>query len=132
MEQTESIRPNDDSNFCQSKVEIDELDTAVKESEPSQENELLSEPSDQQVTNQTCQECEDENEISQSQTCKEKTAHILSNFFNKVENRPAVEDTELEASIKFEFGTEPVNDEPSPKTPEFSEIAEIRLEQTIL
>ena len=39
---------------------------------------------------------------------------------------------EVDASLKFEFGTEPVHDEPSPKTPEFSEIVENKLEQTVM
>ena len=40
--------------------------------------------------------------------------------------------TETDAKIKFEFGTESALDEPSPKTPEFSEIAETIAVKTIM
>ena len=39
---------------------------------------------------------------------------------------------ETDAQIKFEFGAEHSNDEPSPKTPEFSEIADTKLDNTIM
>ena len=64
---------------------------------------------------------------------------ILSNFFEKVEDKQEINladsdatPTETDAKIKFEFGTESTFDEPSPKTPEFSEIAETIAEKTIM
>ena len=76
----------------------------------------------------------DELEISRSQICKDKIATVLSNFFAKVEGKEefnwsqsVTPRAETDAKIKFEFGAGPVNDkseEESPKTPEFSEIAE--------
>ena len=41
-------------------------------------------------------------------------------------------DSEAADKIKFEFGAEPEVGEPSPKTPEFSEIAESIARNTIL
>lgn len=85
-----------------------------------------------QLSNQTCQSDQDELENSTScQNCKEQPATILSNFFAKVEGR-AESDTEATAKIKFEFGAEPGLDEPSPKTPEFSEIAELNTGKTTM
>jgi len=62
-----------------------------------------------EMRNQTCQ---DELEISMSSQKLGK---------DKI-NEP---DSEAADKIKFEFGAEPEVGEPSPKTPEFSEIAEM-------
>ena len=53
-------------------------------------------------------------------------------MFDKAGSSDRKGEPEVEASLKFEFGSEPVCDEPSPKTPEFSEIVENKLEKTMV
>ena len=57
---------------------------------------------------------------------------IEVNLFEGIESVKKPSEPETDASLKFEFGSEPVHDEPSPKTPEFSEIVENKLEQTVM
>ena len=96
---------------------------------------MSEETSDLQATNQTCRETVDEHQSNQIQTCKKKTAQVLTSFFTKVENQDVEPESAIDdqsAQIKFEFALDSVVDEQSPKTPEFSEIVENSLEKTVM
>ena len=107
----DSTEPSLDSNFGQSEGVKDE--STINESESNQKS---SDIPDHKVTNQTCH---DELAVSESQSPADQT-----NLFLGAETVGAKSESEEEASLKFELGGEPGLDEPSPKTPEFSEIIE--------